>query len=751
MPQINKKKNILVISDSLEVFRQPHADIENYISGIFVKLFENESHYTCEFLHGNEAENVINNLDSINYDLIVFASNAIIRRESSIYLALVNNKDKLEKFVSSGNNVVFFHQGFSGTSSEVEFLNFVSAKNWVVADIKDDVDINFVVDEKHPILQFPNLINKDDFINKTAASPFYLCYYGVEVSGEILDSSVSKVVEINEPKNCIALMTYENVGRVIISPYPADWIKDEELLENIFYYALYGVVDKIAIFEDNAEDYYNMLITRMSANGNVIRFNDSDYDTKNFMFNYLAKNVDLFIFPNEELKAKYLKYNIMIEALERGADILVASNVLVSGDTFENFNYLIGKNNYQNNEITFNTIFSNMNRTNWFRTALIHDIRDVLMAAYDISYEGDKHNLKKFNKIVSTIKDELHERANTWLERNDITKDPITAVVSLWLVKIANYDLDKIVEYEIKFKEFIDDQRYLEVTLTLNTLLDTNKYTNIEFFDILNKSTNQLGSIIRFLDDYYMAKALGANVKLTDNSYNYIFNKLLEIINKKPKFFDQSESTVSMVATLIRFILDIPAHLPLKKRSSSLLNTLVDYISKNNAKQVSEENKEKIISIPLIIFASTINKVEKVFPVGLYYHFRAFDDNQQSEMNFVNSIKMLKNSINARDKKLDEQNQQFLDYKAKTDEEIKIMKIQSIVGLIATYLLFVVLTVIDIFFMIKAIQSLLKGKLELVEVVVPLTIAIATYGIFIHKIGFYKLQRKPKEEEKKDE
>ena len=299
MPEVYKKKNILVISDPLEVFRQPHADIENYISSIFSKLFDSESLYSSEFLHGNLAESVINNIDTTKYDLIIFASNAIIRRQSSIYTALVKNKDKLEKFILAGKSIVLFHQGFSGQKSEVDFLDFMSAKNWVAANLKDNRSVDFDVDEQHPILQFPNLITKQDFLNNTLQSPFYLCYYGVEVSNELLDSRVSRVVNVNNPNNCVALMTYENKGRVILSPYPADWMKDEALLENIFYYALNGVVDRVAILEENSEDYYNMLITRLGSHSNVIKFYDRDNVDNDFTFNYLSKNVDLFIFPNE--------------------------------------------------------------------------------------------------------------------------------------------------------------------------------------------------------------------------------------------------------------------------------------------------------------------------------------------------------------------------------------------------------------------------------------------------------------------
>ena len=120
----------------------------------------------------------------------------------------------------------------------------------------------------------------------------------------------------------------------------------------------------------------------------------------------------------------------MNEALIRGADIVVVNNLVVNGLSYENFNYLIGRNSYQSNIFIFNAIFSNMKRDCWFKNALTHDIRDVLMAAYDMSYEGGEYNLSKFNSIIGVVAPQVQARAIAWLENNNITKDPITAVIA---------------------------------------------------------------------------------------------------------------------------------------------------------------------------------------------------------------------------------------------------------------------------------------------------------------------------------
>ena len=130
MLSLNEHKSILVIYDALEMLRQPHADNHSFMESIISNLFLESQAYSLEFAHGNYAEEILNTLNEAKYDLIIFASNAIIRRDSNIYRILDKNKNSLENFIESGKSLVVFHQGFAGVNSEVDFLEFAGAKQW---------------------------------------------------------------------------------------------------------------------------------------------------------------------------------------------------------------------------------------------------------------------------------------------------------------------------------------------------------------------------------------------------------------------------------------------------------------------------------------------------------------------------------------------------------------------------------------------------------------------------------------------
>ena len=88
MLSLNEHESILVIYDALEMLRQPHADNHSFMESIISNLFLESQAYSLEFAHGNYAEEILNTLNEAKYDLIIFASNAIIRRDSNIYRIL---------------------------------------------------------------------------------------------------------------------------------------------------------------------------------------------------------------------------------------------------------------------------------------------------------------------------------------------------------------------------------------------------------------------------------------------------------------------------------------------------------------------------------------------------------------------------------------------------------------------------------------------------------------------------------------
>ena len=751
MLSLNEHKSILVIYDALEMFRQPHADNHSFMEGIISNLFTESQAYSCEFAHGNHAEEILNKLNETKHDLIVLASNAIIRRDSNIYKILNKNKDSIEKFISSGRSLVVFHQGFAGVNSDVDFLEFAGAKKWVYADMEHK-NVDFEVNLEHPIMQFPNRIDKESFIDNISRSQFYLCYYGIELSSEIADSRISKVVWLKSPSPCVALMTYENNGRLVLCPYPADWIKDEALTSNIFYYAIYGVPKIVSINKHDLpnEEYYNMLSTRISGIETITKFYDIDNIENDSRFNYLAQHAKLFIFPSKDLKEKYLERDIMKRAVKDGAKLVVADSYKMDDTYVENLNILIGRTNYNENNIVFNTILSNLKLTNWFKNALLHDIHDLLLSVYDASFNNNSDDLEIFDDKISKFKDQIHERSGSWLKNNSIEQDPITAIMAVFLVRIS--DRDKKIDNNIidRLRLLMDDERCKDFKITLEKLVydEVKDPCNLSINSNNEDSNNTLGTIVRRLDDINMCRILGEKIQISPQEYERLYLQITKGIKERPNFFDKSDSTIPTIVSITRFLLNIPSNSHIKMESNILLNDFVRFLS-NYSSQINEQNysndinsndivesseeveRDKGISeLSLLMSLGILLKVDNIYPRGLFETLALTEEFDDVSYNSKENLELLYKGIRNRDYLIQDLKSKSEEFKAKTDEEISQMRKRSMIGGAAVILSIVFLIGLNVYFVLKALLSRESGFTEELGILIgllPITIAYITY------------------------
>ena len=742
MLSLNEHKNILVIYDSLEMFRQPHADNHTFMERIISNLFLESQSYSLEFAYGNYAEEVLNNLNESKYDLIIFSSNAIIRRDSNIYRTLDKNKDCFKEFIGCGKNLVVFHQGFAGVDSEVDFLEFAGANQWISTDTEGG-NIDFSVNLEHPIMQFPNRINKDNFIDKINKTHFHLCYNGIELASDLPDSRISKVVWLESPTKCTALMTYENKGRLVLCPYPADWIKDDALTSNILYYAIYGLPKIVSITKNGQanEEYYNMLCTRISGIETVTKYYDCDdieYDPR---FNYLAQHAKLFIFPSDDLKNKYLDINIMKKAIENGSKLVVANPCRIDDIYVENLNILVGQTNYNQNNIVFNSILSDLKISNWFKNALLHDIHDVIVSVNDSSFNNSSYSSGSLNDIISSFKQQIYERAQLWVANNSIKQDPVTGIMAAWLIKISEQDkkIDDVILDKLKF--LVGDKRCKDFSLTLQVLLsDGIEDVCIPAIDYGDQElANSLGTIVRRLDDINMCRILGAKIEISPEEYEKIYFQIFQRYKERPDFFDKSEATIPTVVSITRFLLDIPSNLDIKTESNVLLNDLVCFLSNYSSQSRDKNNKVDFNSLnithsklSLLMSIGILLKVDKVYPRGLFESLSSIEELDNVAYSLEEKLELLYKGITNRDKLIEDLKLEMEEFHTKTSKEISEMRARSSIGGITIIVSMVILLALNTYFIIRVILSKGNGFTEdlgILLTLLPVTIAYITFVI----------------------
>lgn len=749
MLSLNEHKSILVIYDALEMLRQPHADNHSFMESIISNLFLESQAYSLEFAHGNYAEEILNTLNEAKYDLIIFASNAIIRRDSNIYRILDKNKNSLENFIESGKSLVVFHQGFAGVNSEVDFLEFAGAKQWVCADTQS-ANVDFSVNLEHPIMQFPNRISKQNFIDNINKSQFYLCYNGIELPSDAADSRISKAVWLESPTQCVALMTYENIGRLVLCPYPADWIKDGALASNILYYAIYGLPKIVSINNNRQvnEEYYNMLCTRISGIETVTKYYDSDEIENNPRFNYLVKHAKLFIFPSNDLKEKYLETNIMKRAIENGSKLVVANSYRIDDINVENLNILIGRTNYNQNNIVFNSILSDLKISNWFGNALLHDIHDVLLSVYDSSFDNSIFSSRIFQDKILNFKHLIYERAQLWIGNNSIEQDPITGIMAVWLIKVS--EKDKKISNNIldKLNLLREDKRCQDFRLTLQALIsegidDVYKLT----IDYENQAENSLGTIVRRLDDINMCRILGKEIEISPKEYEKIYFQIVQCHKEKPNFFDKSDSTIPTIISITRFILDIPSHLDIKMDTNILLNDFVCFLSKYSSQSSDIISNNDIISLniansklSLLMSLGILLKVDNIYPRGLFESLSSIGEFDNVAYSSEEKLELLHKGIINRDELIENLKSGMEELQTKSNKELSEMRARSSIGGVTIVVSMVILLALNIYYIIRVI--LLKGSgftedLGILLALLPVTIG---YIAFVIKSKLYVIK-----------
>lgn len=748
----NETKKILIIYDALEMFRQPHADVQNHIEEVLQELFNKAQTYTSYFYHGKKAEDTLEHLNDSDFDLVVFLSNSIIRRDSRLYKILEENKSELERFVKKGRSIVFFHQGFVGEKSTVDFLDFMTAENWISVNKNEIID--FSINQEHSILQFPYKLDKEHFNKIIKESSFYLAYYAVKTEEFSIHSRASKVIEIDN-QNALALMTYENKGRVVLSSYPADWIKDKKTLVNIFYYALFGVPRIISVEEKNIlnENYFNMLYTRISGVNDIIRFTDVDNLDKNGKFNFLAKNGKLFIFTSEELKDKYLGLPSIQKALKNGAKLTVVKLTHKENLLYEELNYTIGRLGLKKDQVIFQNILSDIVIEKWVEKSLIHDVKDLILTISDFLENQDHSTREQMYPLKNEIYKHVYNRTTNWLKNNEINKDPITGVLALWLLKVVKPQEKLDEKTSSTLKNFSEDKRCTDIFLVINQLLKGSIKKHLK--ERINNIEDSLGSLVRLLEDIYLTKMVNPKFLLNNEEISLIYYEIDSQIRKNQKFFDNNLSGINSSTIILRFLLDIPSDFPIKENANLLINYFISYISnvaskaKKNLYKNIQEKDSNMISIESIVVLTEIgisSKVEMFYPTGLFKTVVGNQDLDTKQSDYEETIEMLSIRVNQKNDKIVKLLNELSSVKNETTQQIKRLNISAFVGTIAIYLALITLIILDVYYAIKIMLDFEEGMKQYLTILIALvTVTISAITLIIKT----KLYRFPMIKDKK--
>lgn len=612
--------HILVVEDSVEAMRQPHADRRQFFQQVAEDTVKGELEAQVEFVSGRRAQQVLSVLDETAYAMVIFASNAIIRRDGPIFRCLEKHKHQLRQFVESGRSVVIFHQGFAGNESSADFLAFAGGAHWEARPAEQALNSfeKVTLDESHPLLNFPGKIGASHFVESETGlleSGFPLCYFGV-IPSEGHAGSLQPVIKLEGLGLC-ALGVYDTLnGSVIFCPYPADWALDYALVGNIFSFCLFGPPKTLAAsFQGSVSPrtgYLRVLKSRLGisdAVNEVVFRPDGVRGTEG----YALKHSKLIFFDDRESFDKGLRDSEIMRLVDSGAVLATAQRFkqpesvdgLVYGGP-ELISLLVGPTSDQRVREDALSELAQLSRNDFFLNGLIHDVRDAYLALLDAQVLGRDRSLS------FAVQTDIETRCNSWLQNGQPSTDPGTAAICLWLLQVAG-SRSIVEEQADTLKQLSDLLHGSEFKVVVDALVGATP-TEISIASLFAQQIEDasLGKILRCLDVASMTELLGVEITYSVEDCRALTSVLLKRMREWEDFFDADGANLAASASIMRHTLRFPREVRAEEGLHALVGACFNHAVDVLSSSISEGG-----DLRALLALAVVRRVELLYPLGV--------------------------------------------------------------------------------------------------------------------------------------
>lgn len=622
--------NVVLFQDSVEQTRQPRADISELYKEVLNEVTFEKIKYKLRIVSGSQAVQVLRGLTPENTDLLLFSSNAMIRRDGEIFNCFEECGEQIQSFLRNGGSLVIFHQGFAGVESDVKALKPMGIERFSARDANSKLtptESIFHID--HPILTYPYRIEPELYCEDSSGLtrmgvPFG--YFTIEPSEGTLTGLVP-IIELR--KGQFSFASFEDKGRAVFCAYPADWASDRPLLVNIFSFAIFGMPKTVFVREGKdlgkvpTSDYWQMMRIRLSRTTNMVELSIDDFicGTDSGSANssaFVLKNAKTILVEGDHLLSDVSQSSYGKAFLARGGVILSAGFKSIDGEIHgvEKIQLTLGAQNGKNIDKDIKEVVGLLSSSGWFGKALIHDLRDVLLALHSSLDDND------FCEICALVRNDILTRTNEWFNTSIPTMDPGTALTAAWVNSMVNNGKvdDRIGEAisSIPSGVLAQDFRILKKILSSRA--------SVQLADIIGADPNMSwGHYIRCLDTMRMIAALGNGI-ISESSLREELSKIgIRFTSQELQLIDRTGANVAALLTLCTVLTGWKEGYGKGARRSiaeiaSVAKILLANTEKIDVTAYAEDEDHRISDKVLLklIFALSINKtVDEHFPSGV--------------------------------------------------------------------------------------------------------------------------------------
>lgn len=233
-------KRVAIIQDSIEVMRQPWADVGEFFARVVDRSGLSRGDVTIGAVADNDVYSLLASINREPWSLLIFTSNCLLRREGPIWQAVEDRAADIKQFIAEGGAVLILQQAYDDDGRTLPFLPDGAE---LAVRIRPEPFAPIQADEIHieadSMLAAPHLIEsiayqESESVMWRGALPLY--YRCTDVA-----SSPGFEAVMSVPDGALIARLRPPSGPGLIScNIPIDWARDEELTRNLIEACLFG-------------------------------------------------------------------------------------------------------------------------------------------------------------------------------------------------------------------------------------------------------------------------------------------------------------------------------------------------------------------------------------------------------------------------------------------------------------------------------------------------------------------------------
>ncbi|MDR1392841.1 MAG: hypothetical protein LBJ62_02565 [Bifidobacteriaceae bacterium] len=425
----SRHRTVLVIQDGSEIVRQPHADSEQYLTELVERSHLAAAGVQVAFASDVDAAHALAGITPAEYACVVFSSNALIRTQGPVVQAIENRANEIERYVAAGGGLVFLHQGFAASTQAIKSLSFIDGVTW-----ESRTDYTRPVRAKAPdpeasLLRFPGSVELASLKENRDGSwqgGFPLFYTAMSLAPTCQMTPV-----LTSGHRTLLAVREHQLGRVALCALTADWARADTVLLNILTWVLEGPPQVLTVGPAGMDllPDLRVALALVGAERSVAHVSfDGAHLTGHDSF--LLRNARLCVIPGGEPAPAFLKQEEVTGLLDRGGAILGMDQPGGSGK--QRMVVYLGSRSKAGLHLEILRHLVGLDLESWLADGLIFDARDAWLAGLQAKLDDDVHQVLQDARLA------LLARASGWLDHNDATKDPVTAMIAIWLARQAD-------------------------------------------------------------------------------------------------------------------------------------------------------------------------------------------------------------------------------------------------------------------------------------------------------------------------